>query len=358
MTFGILSLGPEKFIREFSVFLIFLTVILNLFVSKKEYKPKIFIVYLTLFLCITLNFLLTGPGIGDLTALMDKRGIGTWICFGLIFISYNDKRYEFFKKFIIISVLVISALALFNLVDFGSGAYRGQALSKYRVYAVNMMWITPYIFLITKNNPKLIFFRFYALFIGVFLALIIQTRSFLLIYTLVIAFDFFYTKKKTYYTVGILIAAVLFVFILISTPSLSSSLDLLMQRGTNDTRSGQLDVFISQLNFFEVIVGKGYYASYFFNGRYYPFLDNQWLLLIWWAGFIPAMAYFYLTAVIPIKLFFKKNQDYETKVEALILIIWCLACGGLAIYTIMMIDYFFFIICIIQSRLLYKFSKT
>lgn len=356
MTFGVLSLGPEKFVRIISVLFIFLTVILNFFVSKNYYKPKIFIAYFALLIYITINFLITGPGIGDITALMDKRGIGTWICFGLIFISYDNQRYEFFKKFLIISIIVISLLSIYNLIDYGAGAYRSQALAKYRVYAVNMIWIIPYVFLITKNNPKLLIFRFYALFIGVFLALIIQTRSFLLIYIMVLGFDFFHTKKKTYYTIGIFIASIFFIYILFNTPSLTSSLELLMARGTNDTRSGQLDAFFNQLDLIEIIVGKGYDASYFFGGKMYPYLDNQWLLLIWWGGLIPVLVYFYLTFIIPVMMFFKKNQDYETKVEAFVMIIWCLACAGLAIYTIMMIDFFFFIICIIQGRLLHKYS--
>jgi hypothetical protein len=319
--------------------------------------PKIFIAYLLILGSITINYLLTGPGIGDITGLMDKKGIGTWICLGLIFVGYDDKRYAYFKKFLFVSVIILSILIFYNILDFGIGAYRGQALAKYRVYAVNLVWLTPFVFLILKKDKKYFAFRIYALFIGVVVALITQTRSFLLIYFLVLVFDFFYTKKKGFYAIGISMVGLLFIYILLNTESLSSSFELLLQRGTSDTRSNQLTEFISQLDFFSVIVGKGFSATWNFNGSPYSHLDNQWLLLIWWAGLIPAILYLYLTAVIPIKLFFRKNQDYETKVESFILIIWSLACAGLAIYTTMTIDFFFFIICIIQGRLLYKYSK-
>ena len=132
----------------------------------------------------------------------------------------------------------------------------------------------------------------------------------------------------------------------------------MLKRGSEDSRSNQLTEFLSQLDFFEVVVGKGFNATWYSGGHPYPYLDNQWLLLIWWAGLIPAVLYFYLTTVIPVKLFFRKNQDYETKVESFILIIWTLACAGLAIYTSITIDFFFFIICVIQGRLLYKYSQT
>ena len=105
-----------------------------------------------------------------------------------------------------------------------------------------------------------------------------------------------------------------------------------------------------------MIVGTGHNSSWDFGGRPYKYLDNQWLLFIWWAGLIPAMMYFYLTAIIPFKLFTTKNQDYETKVESFLLIIWTFGCAGLAIYTTMSINFYFFIICVIQGRLLYKYS--
>lgn len=357
MTVGDISLGPERFLRNVSVVFIFIAVVLTVFKSKNEYSTKIFLSYIGLFGYILVNFLLTGPGIGDVTPLMDTRGIGPWVCFGLIFIGYSDKRYAIFKKFLIVSIVFISLLVIYNLIDFGAGEYRGMALSKYRVYAVNLVWMTPYIFLILKNNEKLIALRIFAISIGIITALITQTRSFLLIYILVFLFDFFYTKRKVYYTVGIVILSMFFIYMVLNTQSLGSSVDLLLKRGAENTRSGQLAQFINQLNFFELIVGNGYEASWIFNGTNYRYLDNQWLLLIWWAGFIPTALYFYLTAIIPTKLFFTKNIDYETKVESFILIIWTLACTGLAIYTTMAIEFFFFIICIIQGRLLYKYSK-
>ena len=305
---------------------------------------------------ITIIYFLTGPGIDDFTGLMDIKGIGPWMTLGLIFVSFEDNRYNLFKRFLYISVVVISILVFYNLNDFGVGLFRGQALAKYRVYATNLVWITPFVFLILKNNKKLQALRFFALFIGISTALIIQTRSFLLIYLLVIIFDFFYTRKKTVYFIGGAVLGLLFVYILLNTESFSASYELLLARGTEDSRSNQLIEFLSQLNFFDLIVGKGFNSTWYFGGYPYLYLDNQWLLLIWWAGLIPATMYFYLTAIIPFKLFIKKDQDYETRVESFILIIWTLACAGLAIYSTMSVDFFFFIICVIQGRLLYKYS--
>lgn len=191
---------------------------------------------------------------------------------------------------------------------------------------------------------------------GIITALICVTRSFLLIYFLVLLFDFFHTKKKTIYFVGFGALGLLFVYMLLNTASFSSSFDLLVKRGIEDSRTNQLMGFLSQLNFVDLIVGQGFDPVYYADGRQSNMIDNQWLKLIWWAGLIPALMYFYLTAFIPFKMFMKKGQDYETKVESFILLIWTLACAGLAIYSTMSVDFFFFIVCIIQGRLLYKYS--
>jgi hypothetical protein len=357
ITYDILALGPEKYIRSFSVMFIFIAVILNLFDAKKEYLPKIFIAYLLILGFITINYLLTGPGMDNLTGLMDIKGIGPWVSFGLIFVSFDEHRYNLFKKLLIISVIIISVYVIYNLMEYGIGLYRGQALAKYRIYATNLVWISPFVFLILKNNKKLRVLRVFAIFIGISTALVTQTRSYLLIYLLVLLFDFFNTRNKAFYIIGGSLVGLLFIHILLNTESFSTSFELLLERGADDTRSSQLIEFLSQLNFFDLIVGKGYNSTWYFGGYPYAYLDNQWLLLIWWAGLIPAMMYFYLTAIIPFKLFVKKDQDYETRVESFILIIWTLACAGLAIYTTMSVDFYFFIICVIQGRLLYKYSK-
>jgi len=333
-----------------------LTAILSLFAAKNKYLPKLFIAYILILGFITINYLVTGPGIDDLTGLMDSKGIGPWLAFGLIFVSFDDDRYNLFKKFLIISVIVISIFIIHSLITNGVGLYRGQSLARYRIYATNLVWITPFVFLISKDNEKLRVIRVFAIFMGITSALICITRSFLLIYLMVLIFDFFHTKKKTTYIIGLVAVGILFIYMLFNTEVLSTSYDLLVKRGVEDSRTNQLMGFISQLNFIDLIVGQGFNPTYYFDGQQSNMIDNQWLKLIWWAGLIPAVMYFYLTAYIPFKLFFKKNQDYETKVESFILIIWTLACAGLAIYSTMSVDFFFFIICIIQGRLLYKYS--
>ena len=353
---GDLTLGSEKYLRILSVIFIFLAVILTLFIGKTKYHFSIYFTYIVLLLYITLNYTFSGAEFSDMAQFMDSRGIGTWVCLGLIFTSYDDKRFVFFKKFLFFSIIFITILTFYNLTQFGIGLWRGQALSKYQVYTVNFVWIAPYVFLILKHNKKLKWLRILSITMGIVLALITQTRSFLLIYVITIAFDFFNTKNKATYTMLIGIGFIGFAYLVLNTKMLSTSFELLLNRGVENTRTEQLTVFISQLNFLEIITGGGFFASYRIGGEQWYHVDNQWLYLLWWGGIIPVITYFYLCAIVPIKLIFKGGMDYETKVECFVLIIWVLALSGLAIFTTMSVDFFFFTISIILGRVLYKYS--
>lgn len=356
-TTGIGILGPEKYLRILSVIAIFLVVIFSIFNSRNKFHISVYFTFSLLFFTILANYLISGADLFNMTQFMDKRGVGTWVCFGLIFVSYNDRRYEYFKKFLYLSVIVISIFCIYNFLDFGVGLWRGQALSKYRVYATNLVWIVPYVFLILKQNPQLKWFRFYALSIGILVALITQTRSFLLIYLFTILFDFINSRNKANYTVLLFVGLLTLLYLILNTEIFSTSLEMLINRGTQDTRTEQLLSFIRQLNPFELITGAGFFASYGFGGSQWVSVDNQWLYLFWWAGLLPVLCYLYLNAVIPFRTVLRNKISYETKVECFVIFIWVLGLTGLAIYSTMSVDFFFFIISIILGRILFKFSN-
>ncbi|MFD0799542.1 hypothetical protein ACFQZJ_18880 [Maribacter chungangensis] len=356
MTKGDNALGFERYFRIASTILVIAAAFITLFFVKKKYAFSIYFAYGILLVYLILNFLISGGDILNPTDIMNTKGFGVWLCFGLIFVSYDEYRYTLFKRFLFMAIIVIALLSCYNFFEFGAGLYRGQALSKYRVYAVNYVWVAPYVFLILKGNKKLAWLRIFALFMGLILALITQTRSFILIYFMVLIFDYFHTKKKTPYLVAFSVFMVLAVYFITNMDIISRSLDLLINRGVNDTRTGQLSLFFNQLNIIEIIPGKGFFASYKFGNTELYFLDNQWLYLLWWGGLIPVTAYFYLTAIIPFKMFITSNISYETRVECFIMLLWVLGLAGLAIYTTMNFDFFFLVISIIQGRVLYKYS--
>lgn len=356
ITTGSKALGSEKYLRIVSVICIFIVSFTAIFSAGAKYRLSIYFSYLVLLVTVILNYLISGADLFDMAQFMSNKGIGTWICLGLIFVGYDDERYRLFQKFLFFSILFISALCFYNFFDFGIGLWRGQALSKYQVYSVSLVWITPYVFLILKNNEKLKWFRVFVIFMGVIIALITQTRSFLIIFLITLLFDFYNTEKKRSYTVLLVFSLIGLVYLVLNTKILSTSLDLLINRGTDDTRTGQLIGFLGQLDFFEIVSGKGQFATYRLGDELWTAVDNQWLYLLWWGGLIPLLCYFYLAALIPLKMILKGNLSYETKVECFVLILWVLGLTGLAIFSTMSVEFFFFIISIILGRVLYKYS--
>lgn len=356
MTTGSIELGVEKYIRILSVIFIFLSVIFSIFLAKTKYRFSIFFAYLVLILTVILNYLISGADLSDMTQFMANKGIGPWICLGLIFVGYNDNRYYYFQKFLLFAILFISILSIYSFVDFGVGMWRGQALSKYQIYSVNLVWLAPYTFLTLKNNQKLKWIRLLVLFIGIILALVTQTRSFLIIYFITLLFDFYHTKNKRSYFFVLVFGIVGLAYLILNTKIFSTSLELLIDRGTQDTRTLQLEVFLAQLDFFGIISGNGHFANYRFGNELWTAVDNQWLFLLWWGGIIPVICYFFLCVVVPVKMIFKGKLSYETKVECYVLIMWSLGLTGLAIFSTMSVEFFFFIISIILGRVLHKYS--
>ena len=226
LTTGSKDLGNEKYLRIVSVIFIFITTFISIFAARSKYRVSIFFTYLLLLISVTFNYFLSGANAFDMSQVMSNKGIGTWICLGLIFVGYHDKRYELFQKFIFFSILFISALCFYNFYDFGVGLWRGQALSKYQVYAVNFVWTIPYIFLSLKYNVKLKWLRIGILFMGIIVALITQTRSFLIIFLITILFDFYNTKNKTSYLVIIIGGFIGLIYLVLNTKILSTSLEL------------------------------------------------------------------------------------------------------------------------------------
>ena len=105
-----------------------------------------------------------------------------------------------------------------------------------------------------------------------------------------------------------------------------------------------------------MITGKGQFATYQLGYQTSVAVDNQWLYLLWWGGLIPVICYFYLAAFVPIRMIFKGGLSYQTRIECFVLILWVLGLTGLAIFSTMSVEFFFFVISIILGRVLYKYS--
>ena len=114
---------------------------------------------------------------------------------------------------------------------------------------------------------------------------------------------------------------------------LNSVLNIFSDRVSDDSRTDQLTEFAKQYDWDKLFTGVGITGKWNWSANLtsmYEWLDNQFVLVVWWFGLQTCLVYiFYL--IYPL---FKKNiaNDVVLTNAKIILFFWILACGGFAIY--------------------------
>ena len=138
------------------------------------------------------------------------------------------------------------------------------------------------------------------------------------------------------------IIGILLIILIQIAPDIMSTLG---GRLDEDTRSNQLQEFLSQLNFKNIIWGQGYNATYTESAHgEYSYIDNQLLMMLFRYGLVPLIIYLVLLAK-SIWAFFKHRIGY-----GFASLMWFAALNGVAIYLGFGIDLHNFFIMIIIGR--------
>lgn len=157
-------------------------------------------------------------------------------------------------------------------------------------YWITSTWVSTFIFSDNKKMKKILYinncFIIVAAFITQSRAWVLQT--FLLLFIMVLLYD----KNSKIFKSVVSIIIVFTVFILVSYifPNITGNL---FDRGLEDTRSGQFQVFFSQHRVYDLILGLGLNATYKYLGNsFYPYFDNQFMFIMFHYGVIPVIAWF------------------------------------------------------------------
>jgi hypothetical protein len=290
------------------------------------------------------------------TLFYSPKGLGTWINFGLLYFTaetaYTERLFKFFKYF-------CTFLFAFNIVRIGmlgSVSDRSAALNAIRDTTVALLWIYPFFFLDNDdktNGAKLI--KYGSIMLLTFFAFAIASRSYLVIMMIVMFIKLRRDLKegRNYFLFGIM--ALLLVF---SAYYVVSNLDkfgtikdlstVFTGRMGEDSRSSQIKEFIDQFDSRKLFKGVGPSATWNWSGSRrapYEWLDNQYLLAIWWFGLQTCIVYFlYLAYTVfrknPLKLLWVSNAKVTV-------FFWILACGGFAIYVTFSTSLFYYFITLL-----------
>jgi hypothetical protein len=292
------------------------------------------------------------------------RGIGTFTNFGLMFYAANFRYMEKLLK-VFYGICIFFLIAGFiNLTKVGIGATRQQYLWAIRDLTVVIIWVFPFFFLQNYENKKFNLINTIIFFIILIFVLCTGSRSYLIIYALYLLTKFRHLLQTK--NGAIVIAATLIigagVFFTLAESGLSKTLDgaveILSERSNEDSRSGQLKEFIHQWDTDYLIQGVGPLKKWYWTNvaDYYDFLDNQFLLLGWWAGLPVLMLYIFLL----VKTYFTKAEINRYKPVAgikMIIGLWILACLGFAIYITISSSLYYHFIKLMLGYQLCQYSK-
>jgi hypothetical protein len=197
-----------------------------------------------------------------------------------------------------------------------------------------------------------------------FLILASGSRSYLVLATLYFIVKFkaqLQTKNALVGIIGMVVLVVLGYVVVINSDlskTFESTLTNLSERSGEDTRSNQLLDFLQQYDVNYLIQGVGPMKQWYWNGigSYYSYLDNQVLLIAWWAGLPTILTYlFFLVKSLYIKseiLFFE-----EIKGIKMIILLWIGACFGFAIYVTVSSDCYYYFISLLIGLNACQYTK-
>jgi hypothetical protein len=311
------------------------------FLFYRKYFPKyVSVCYLLMILLVTL------ASIPDFETILKKpniiysvKGIGTYINFGILFYAANITNFKKVLKIFYFVSFVFIISGIINISKIGFGATRTQYLDALRDFSVYLIWVFPYFLLQKVENKKNEILNI--LIFGIIFIFVLCTgaRSYLVIYAVYLIVKFkeqLQSKNSFIFILGILVL-LSSVFLLFANSGLAKALDgavnNLSERATEDSRSEQIVEFLDQYNPDYLIQGVGPLGTWnwsHWNGPYY-YLDNQFLLLAWWAGLPTLLVYLYFI-VKPILQNAEISNFEKISNIKLILIFWLLACAGFAIY--------------------------
>lgn len=336
------------------------------FISYRKYFPSFITTCYILILIFV--FLASLSDLGDFlkkpTFFYSIKGIGTYLNFGLLFFAAETLYFpKIMRLFYFLSFGIIAA-SLVNLTKAGFGASRKEYLTAIRDFVVYLIWVFPYFFLQNDENKKKNMINIAAFMAIFFLILASGSRSYLVLATLYFIVKFkaqLQTKNALVGIIGMVVLVVLGYVVVINSDlskTFESTLTNLSERSGEDTRSNQLLDFLQQYDVDYLIQGVGPMKQWYWNGigSYYSYLDNQVLLIAWWAGLPTILTYlFFLVKSLYIKseiLFFE-----EIKGIKMIILLWIGACFGFAIYVTVSSDCYYYFISLLIGLNACQYTK-
>lgn len=345
--------------------LISVAALLSFITYRKQFPGYVSFCYVGLILLVCLA---SWNDFGDImknpSFLYSSKGIGAFVNIGILFFAADKEYFPKILKLFYYLCFVFIIAGLVNLRKIGFGSDRLQYLYAIREFTVYLIWVFPFFLLQEGDNKYLNKINLAAFFLIFVFVLSTGSRSYLIIYALyfIIKFKNYFKQKNVIVSLASMSLLLLFGFFVLSNSGFGKTIEgafnILSERTVEDSRSNQIIEFISQFNLDYFFSGVGPLKTWFWSAvGPYAFLDNQFLLIGWWAG-VPCAAIY---AFFLIKSFFFKTEVIvrdNIKGTQLIVGLWILACLGFAIYVSVSTDLYYYFISLIIGLHVCRFSNS
>lgn len=287
------------------------------------------------------------------------KGVGTWINFGLLYFVaeeyYSTRIVKWFR-------LICFATILFNfyqIVSLKGISSRSDSLYVITDTTVFIFWTYPFFFLDSSDKNSTSKIGKYAIMLLVAsFAFFISSRSYMLIalfYILVKLKRDLSDRRNALAFLFLFGVFLLVVFVTVSKLQdvniVQGALSIFSDRITEDSRSSQLVEFMSQYDDKNLFSGLGPTAKWLWSGYdqgYYEWLDNQYVLIIWWFGIQTCIIYLLFLIC---GLFKKSIADTDVKNGKFVIFFWILACAGFAIYVNISTKSYYYFITLLMGKI-------
>lgn len=298
------------------------------------------------------------------TLFFNLKGIGTYINIGILFFAADTKYFPKLLNFFYYLCFFILAACIINVGKVGMGATRNEFLLFVRDYVVFLMWVFPYFFMQDYPNARknLVNLAVFALIFVVVLSS--GSRSYLVLYLLYVIYKFKaqLSQKNVLLIIGAALVIGVGAYYALMSSSLSgtieNALDNLSERKADDSRSDQLRDFFAQYDTDYLIQGVGPLEKWFWHSinDFYSFLDNQIILIAWWAGLPAALTYVYFL----IGLMRSESEIlYFEDIKGLkvIIVAWLAACLGFAIYCTVCSEHYYYFLSLLFGMTVCRYTE-
>ncbi|MFM2359447.1 MAG: hypothetical protein RLY16_1440 [Bacteroidota bacterium] len=336
------------------------------FIAYNKYFPRF--ITASYLLLIALVFICS---LKDLSTMLQKptmfyaiKGIGTYVNFGVLFFACNVYYLERILKLFYYLCFVFIVGGLINLSAVGFGAGRGDMLFALKDFAVYLIWVAPFFILQEEENKTKNMLNYALLFFTLLFVFFTGARSYLITFFIyfIVKFKTQLQSKNAIVTIlGMVILGVGAYFVLINSSfgkNIEDAFTILSNRSGEDSRSDQLIDFWYQYNTDYLIQGVGPMAKWYWTTvGLYEYLDNQFLLLAWWAGLPTLLVYLYFLCM---NLVIKSENSILGEIKGIKLIIglWILGCLGLSIYITISTSLFYYFLSILIGLHTCKYSQV